>query len=238
MNKRTVVLGVVPAIAVATGVALTVVIGGAFVRADPDDHRTEMRGLWLARDSDRLRELAQSGDRWAEVYLAELLAERRSDEAIYWWTAAAEQNDTPSMMRLALFYNAEDDFVKGAAWLQRAAMLGDFEAERDYALALLNGRGVEANADQALKWFLAAVKDGDRGSHLYLAELYESGNGIMRDPFQAYVYALNVPRVADPSDGLSRRQAAEIRARIGPELSLSDRHLAQARADEIFHSLP
>jgi TPR repeat protein len=222
----------VAAVVLFSGIVTVLVLAGAF---NPADERSLAYVAYAKRDVDPLKELAEAGQPWGQVYLATVMAERRRmDQANYWWLAAAEQNNISAMMRLADLYESRGDFVISTEWLRRGALLADPTAEREYGWALMHGRGAEANAEEALRWFHAAARHGEKYALLSVAQLYDRGEVIARDPVEAYAYALAAQRQF--SWGSPPTPASTL-ARLEPELSPADRRKAEARAKEIRASL-
>ena len=85
------------------------------------------------------------------------------EEALRWFMRAAEFGDAQGQLNLGLHYirvEAHRDFDKAAKWTRLAAEQGDAEAQYFLARLLLDGRGMEANAEEAARWFARAAQQG------------------------------------------------------------------------------
>ena len=86
---------------------------------------------------------------------------------------------------LGLFYASQqstENHEIGAAWLRRAAELGDAAAQFTLADALLEGRlGLAQDRPQAWQWFERAAQQNDGRASFMLARMASHGQGVMQD---------------------------------------------------------
>jgi hypothetical protein len=68
------------------------------------------------------------------------------------------------------------------------AEAGDRRAQYRLAVAYEEGRGVPANARQAVKWYRFAAQQNDPDAQLALGVAYAIGEGVERDYGQAFVW--------------------------------------------------
>ena len=68
---------------------------------------------------------------------------------------------------------------------RRLAEEGDADAQALLAVVYFNGRGVERNYAEALRWARLAAEQGNAGGRTVLGMAYHSGNGVARDPAEA-----------------------------------------------------
>ncbi|WP_199508482.1 MULTISPECIES: tetratricopeptide repeat protein [unclassified Psychrobacter] len=108
---------------------------------------------------------AASGNDHAQFYLAKRLQKgqgvaKNTQEAIQWYTRAAEQGVAPAQLNLAIMYlrgeGVQPNLQKARGWLEKAAMRGDNRAS--YTLALLDEK--QQNLVDAYKWYDLAARDG------------------------------------------------------------------------------
>ena len=129
---------------------------------------------------------AERGDPRAQHNLASQLEQQKKyDEAVKWYTRAAEQGFGPSQLNLAQMYERGIGVTKNPAeaakWYRKSAERGDGEAL--YQLALLQVGA--ANYAEAARHFRRGVEHDDYRAMLGLGELYEQGKGVKRDAAQA-----------------------------------------------------
>lgn len=129
---------------------------------------------------------AESGDPRAQHNLAaQLEREKKYDEAIRWYTRAAEQGFRPSEMNLAQMYEKgigmKQDSAEARRRYRRLADLGDGEARYRAAKLAANA----GDTPEALKLYERGVRDGDWRAILDLGELYEHGRGVPKDARRA-----------------------------------------------------
>jgi TPR repeat protein len=135
---------------------------------------------------DALASQAEKGDAKAQQDLAfELERQKKYDEAIKWYTRAAEQGSGISQMNLAQMYEkgmgAKQDFGQAKKWYRKSMESGNGEAL--YRLAALSDKtGDEA---EALKLFRRGVQHDDYRAVVDLGEKYEQGRGVKKDVAQA-----------------------------------------------------
>ena len=68
---------------------------------------------------------------------------------------------------------------------RRLAEQGDADAQALLAVVYYNGRGVERDFGEALRWARLAAEQGNAGGQSVLGMAYRSGNGVARDPAEA-----------------------------------------------------
>ncbi len=114
--------------------------------------------------SDLSARAAQGNDH-AQFYLAKRLQKgegmaKNTQQAIQWYTRAAEQGVAPAQLNLAIMYlrgeGVQPNIQQARKWLEKAAMRGDNRAS--YTLALLDEK--QKNLVDAYKWYDLAARDG------------------------------------------------------------------------------
>jgi uncharacterized protein len=144
---------------------------------------------------ERLKRLAESGDMNAQVSIATLFDPSLNDskltkadvnQAIAWYTKAAEQGQALAQANLAvLFYNGNfgvtQNFATAFFWAQKSAAQGFAAGERTLAICYQYGNGVAADPNQTFQWFEKAANNGDAYAQNALGEAYANGRGVARD---------------------------------------------------------
>lgn len=80
---------------------------------------------------------------------------------------------------------AAADYAKSMRLLRPLAEQGNARAQYGIGLHYLQGRGVNRNYDEALKWFLKAAEQGESGAQHALGALYTAGAGVKKDYAEA-----------------------------------------------------
>lgn len=114
--------------------------------------------------SDLSARAAQGNDH-AQFYLAKRFQKgegiaQNTQQAIEWYTRAADQGVAPAQLNLAIMYlrgeGVQPNIQQARKWLEKAAMRGDNRAS--YTLALLDEK--QKNLVDAYKWYDLASRDG------------------------------------------------------------------------------
>lgn len=83
----------------------------------------------------------------------------------------------------------ESDFAGAFEWLKKAAQAGYLQAQTDLAgIYLEGGKGVQANAQEAYRWFCKAAEQGSREADVFIGELLYEGRGVAKDVSAALVH--------------------------------------------------
>lgn len=137
------------------------------------------------------REAAEQGHAVAQWRLGELSEFGRGvpqcdDEAARWYQKAAEAGSAPARVNLALFLEAgrgglAQDDTAAAKWHLMAAEAGHALGQFCAAKCLLEGRGVERDAEEARQWLLRSAAAGFRPAAEELASLDAKGGQGARD---------------------------------------------------------
>ncbi|MCB9942525.1 MAG: SEL1-like repeat protein [Geminicoccaceae bacterium] len=135
------------------------------------------------------RRLAQAGIVDAQISLARMLQDGRGgpedrEEAVAWYLAAANAGSPVAMREVGRAYRSGDglsrDIPNAARWFGRAAEKGDEPARFELAtLALSERSGSEEEAIAALE---ASANSGYLPAQIELAERYDKGDALPRDP--------------------------------------------------------
>lgn len=104
------------------------------------------------------------------------------NEAINWFTKAANQGNAEAQWQLALYYyDPWDGFTDTSVyWIEKAALLGHAKAQYEIGHFFEFGNHVEKDLIKAMKWYSKASKQGDSRAYYRLGLCYEKGNGVER----------------------------------------------------------
>lgn len=81
------------------------------------------------------------------------------------------------------------DFAGAMQWLRTAAEAGHLQAQTDLGgIYLQGGKGVEANHQEAFRWFSKAADQGSNEARVYLGSMLATGQGCTKDVSQAMVH--------------------------------------------------
>ena len=119
------------------------------------------------------------------------------DEAIKWFTMAAQRGDSRAMFELGNIYNDSSDFSKyynpetAIYWLKQSADLC-YEPAYMKLGSIYNTQGASyENAKEAQMWYTKAATEGDYAAQKLLAEsLARGGRGAQSDMFNALKWTL------------------------------------------------
>lgn len=133
--------------------------------------------------------LAEQGDATAQFHMGKLHGLGWCDGGPpameKWYRLAILQNETRSMVNLALAYERGEMIGQNptaALWLSRAAEQGLPDAELTIGEMFLHGDSVERDVGEASKWFLSAAEEGLPEAQYALGLLYDEGRGLARNP--------------------------------------------------------
>lgn len=111
----------------------------------------------------------------AFAYLNGVGVEVDGDKAVYWYSLAAEKDDTEALCALAKICSDEKDKnfnpANAFALYNRAAEAGSSEGQFNAGLCCLNGFGAEKDFDRAVEFIKAAADNHSREAKKLLEEL-------------------------------------------------------------------
>ena len=146
------------------------------------------------------RRAALQGHRDAQGRLGFLLLRGRGvredeAEAYRWLTSAVRLGDVWACCTLGNMYDSEyahaaalkDDSV-AAMWYSRGAEKGNGACQVSLARLYQEGRGVDQDYDESMKWILRAANSGVREGWQVLGKAYEQGHGVPQDSAKARLW--------------------------------------------------
>lgn len=137
---------------------------------------------------------AYEGSRDAQFNLGVMYLEGKGvsqnrEDAIFWFSRAAEGGHTQAQYNLGHLYFEEQDnqksLQKGVAWWKRAAEQGYGIAQYNYARALYFGIGVEKNLPQSYYWMQQSAESGEEIALRFVEAHKEEFSDIAALPIQA-----------------------------------------------------
>lgn len=113
----------------------------------------------------RLLTSALKGDAKAQYRLGVLYTDGKIvpkdyEQAIKWYSLAAQQEHPKAQVYLAMLYQKQKDYKNAAMWYVKAAGHGEPKAQYYLGLMFLAGKGVQKNIEEALKWLDKAASQG------------------------------------------------------------------------------
>ena len=148
---------------------------------------------FLSRAADVGR--ADAAGMLGRAMLDSRFGKRDAAGAAKWLKRAADGGDADSAYALALQEIDGDgipaDLASGIRHLKLAADKGHAAAMADYGLMLYQGKaGAAPSKSAAADWFAKSAKGGDAEGQFLYAYALATGEGVARDPLQAYVWVL------------------------------------------------
>ena len=138
---------------------------------------------------EELRAKAEKGDAEAQFELGTYFWTTDEDEAVKWFTKAAEQNLALAQNNLGICYEYGEgvakDAVEAVKWFRKAAEQNDANAQYSLGYMYALGRGVPQDYAEAVKWCRKAADQGDAQAQCNLGVCYADGQGVAKDEEEA-----------------------------------------------------
>lgn len=174
-------------------------------------------------------EAAKAGDpqmqtRVATAYLEGKDTPKNPEKAMYWLDQASAQGHSEATFLLAYIYSGSKypqyaDQQLMSLYLQKAAEQGNGTAQGMLGSMYYSGsNGFPKDIDRAVAWFKSASDNNDAMGYFGLASLYALGEGVRKDPVQAY-------KLFTKAEELGNKNAASYRA-------LLKQHMTEAQIRE------
>ena len=118
------------------------------------------------------------------------------DQAMAWWSAAAEKGDSEAAYRLGVEYMdgkpnvVQRDYDKARKYHLQAAAAGDPRSMMDIGTMYENGLGVPEDIVQAAVWYERAANYGYGPAQYNIATLLETGDAGRKDEVEALKFYL------------------------------------------------
>lgn len=129
-----------------------------------------------ATDIQTLTRLSEQGSADAQLALAEaLLLAQKHEEAMHWYTQAAQQNHLEAQYQLGVLQQAVNrDMSESQQWLERAAQQGHDKAQQLLGFMYQFGRGVEPDMTKAEQLYKQSAEQGNAIAQQALGAIYAS----------------------------------------------------------------
>jgi hypothetical protein len=185
---------------------------------------------------------AEGGDTKTQIVLGMMAAGQRDFTSAEMWTRQALQaGDKRAAEVLRGIYISPENPERCSPHeaTRRLAELGYAEAQIQLGHAYRNGRDVEKNDEEAVKWYGQAAGQGHAGAASHLAEMHAMGLGIKEDLTEGYIWA-RLSEEWEKGEPAAGRNPAEPRAepkaklseQIAKELSPSEHRRAEAEVEK------
>ena len=180
--------------------------------------------------TDKLRTAAITGNHQAEFEVATRYADGRGvaqdlEQAVFWYTRAAEGGLAPAQYRLASIYEkgigARRNPRSAQEWYRRAAQAGNAKAMHNLAVLFAEGAAGKPDLTAAGIWFKTAAEHGVRDSQFNAGILYARGLGVKQDFIEAYKWFAIAAHSGDEKAKARREAIAQ---------AMSAERLAEGRA--------
>jgi TPR repeat protein len=201
-------------------------------RDDPEASIVDLETYWMNNYGPRRRAEAQ-------FYLGVMYDEGfgvapNHQEAVRWYTQAAEGGEPAAQFNLALMYEHGDgvtqDNQKAVRWYTSAARGGNLKAQLILATMCEQGTGVPQDYTQAMEWYRKAAEAEIPIAMNSLGVVYEHGNGVPQDyvlAHQWYNLAASRAREPDGRDTYTKNRDSLARNMTGQQIAEAQRLATQ-----------
>jgi len=131
--------------------------------------------------------------------------ESNTNEAIFWYTLAANKGHLIAQNNLGVLYSTghmgcvAKEPAEALHWYKLAAKQGNFNAQFHCGLAHMNGEGLEERDDaMAFYWFKKAAKQGHVLSMSNVGAMYMGGRGVDTNYKKAFKWLMKAVDENDP----------------------------------------
>ena len=136
----------------------------------------------------------------------------RYEEAVTWFTKAAEQHDADAERWLGHCYRfgngVEQNFDTALEWYEKAAAKGHAGAQ--YGIGIVNYK--KERYEEAVTWFTKAAAQGDTDAEVHLGDCYRKGRGVTRDIPKAIEWYTKAAEKVDTEAAESLRELTQLAA--------------------------
>jgi TPR repeat protein len=155
-------------------------------RADLPEALKALASGNYAAAAEQLRPSAEGGDAAAQIALGQVLRnpanpQRAPQEALRWFTRAAEQNNAEANFWLGVMHRLGEgvprDSEQAIKYWRAAADAGSTNAQGALAQALIAGDGVPKDAAEAVRWARQGAEGGNVLAQAVLAQAHLKGEG-------------------------------------------------------------
>jgi TPR repeat protein len=168
-------------------VLISLVVPSAQTKPDPRLATGARLAALTPLDFHALLSQAESGDREAQYWVAQVYGEDRlvpKNDAVSrdWMRRSVEQGYAPAQEMVGMSYmGANGDYSKADMWLRRAAEQGNAEAQFWLGAFYEQGQIGAIDYREAFRWFLKAAEQGHPDAQFSLGQMYEDGEFVSQD---------------------------------------------------------
>ncbi len=116
--------------------------------------------------------------------------EQDYQQALLWFTKAAEAGDVKAQFKLGDMYASGEGVAKdqgqAVRWFRKAAEAGNIAAQFNLGQMYVNGEGVPQDFRSAMYWYTKAAEAGDAVAQNSLGVMYVNGQSVPQDYVQAH----------------------------------------------------
>jgi len=143
---------------------------------------------------------------------------------------AAEGGDATAMFQFGNVLAQRGENVEAVRWFRRSSENGNIKATNALGYMYEEGRGVPQNYEQASSLYLQAMKGGNSDAMVNRAIMFTQGQGVKKDPLQAYMHLLLAAAYA--TDQETRDAAVKLKDDVAAKLSKQQITRGQVMADK------
>lgn len=157
---------------------------------EPQEEEIEADDPPPLSDYDRMKQRAESGNKWEQYGLAKLLLDRKSElynpqEAVRWLIESAQQGYTVAQYMLGKLFLKGEDVPKNVEyalrWLEEAAEQNNHYAQYLLGKTFLKGEDVGQDIDRAESLLAASADKGNRYAAYILGKACLDGTALLPD---------------------------------------------------------
>jgi len=156
---------------------------------------------------------AAKGHAGAQVGIGDVnYTKERYEDAVTWFTKAAEQHDADAERWLGHCYRfgngVEQNLDTALAWFEKAAAKG--HADGQFGIGVVNY--TKERYEEAVTWFTKAAAQGDTDAEVHLGDCYRKGRGVTRDIPKAIEWYTKAAEKVDTEAAESLRELTQLAA--------------------------
>lgn len=183
---------------------------------------------------EQVVQMANDGNVTAQVAAGEMLfagdmVNKDLDQAIKWFSLAAEKNDDLALFYLGKIYFTGDGVpkneIKAAELITSSAEQGNENAKLLLATMYHLGKGVPQDYSAAKNLFLELAEKGNYAAQLNLGIMYYAGRGFLQDRAYAHMW-VNI------AASFGSEKAKDFRDSLSQEMTTNELAFAQQLARE------
>jgi len=132
------------------------------------------------------------------IYMNGYVLPKDEEEAIRWFTRAAERGYAKAQHNLGVCYafgkGVAEDKVESVRWFRKAAEQGIADSQNNLGIALQNGIGVKMDRVEAVKWYRRAAGQDYAEAQYNLGFCLDNGIGVKKNENDAFKWYLKAAK--------------------------------------------